>query len=535
MMFGTSAIVDQNGVTIYDSASTTSNPQDWFVEWVRGGPSSDSGVTVNAKTSMMFAPLWHGISKISAHVGIVPLVLMMQSNRRETQEAIEHPANYLFRVEPNRLMGPCVFKETITAHALLEGDGRAEIIRNGRGEPMRLDVIEPRLLDAPEIIDGEKYHILRSEDGQPERAIRDINMLHIVGLSPDGVAGYCLREMAKNSLGLGLAAEKHSSKHFANSAVPPLLIKAPRGRFRTEEEAREYLRRFNAWHQGVENTGKTGLLQDAEVQELGQTGRDAQWIEQRKFQRQEAALWLLLEEIIGDDSSVSYNSLEQKMLAYVRNGLERWLTKWEEECNRKLLTESQKRRRTHFFKFRTGKFLRSTTKERYEVYQIGRQIGVLSANDVRLLEDMNPIEGGDEYTNPAITPGASADQEDDSGDQTSTVDDRLTRMISSRISEVMEVEKRRVWDAANKSQDNHAFAKWVDEFYESFVTRLIKVYEACDGTQAMAYQHAAYSKERLMSHAMHEGAALRFAVLNEIESWFGDRLNAITEELRQNE
>jgi len=91
----------------------------------------------------------------------------------------------------------------------------------------------------------------------------------------------------------------------------------------------------------------------------------------------------------------------------VISALGRWFTKWEEEAYNKLLTEDQKRRRTHFFRFNADKFLRGDVKSRWAMYQIGRTIKVLSANDVRDMEDMNRIDGGDEYENPnTSSPGS---------------------------------------------------------------------------------------------------------------------------------
>jgi len=81
-----------------------------------------------------------------------------------------------------------------------------------------------------------------------------------------------------------------------------------------------------------------------------------------QFQRQDAALWLGLEQILGDDTSVSYNSLEQKNLAYLMNCLNKWLKRWEEEMEYKLLPRRQFDLESHFIRFNSAALLKSDYK-----------------------------------------------------------------------------------------------------------------------------------------------------------------------------
>src|SRR5690606_37064316 len=136
-------------------------------------------------------------------------------------------------------------------------------------------------------------------------------------------------EFAANSFGLGLATEKHGNRFFRNGASPSIVLEVPQGKLTDETAAKSFLQRFRAMHEGADNHFKVAMLREGiQAKPLGQTGRESQWIDQRKFQRQEVALWFLLEAITGDDASVSYNSLEQKHLAYLTNSLGRWLVKW---------------------------------------------------------------------------------------------------------------------------------------------------------------------------------------------------------------
>ena len=309
--------------------STTSNPASWFVDWIRPD-TNDSGIGMSVTTPLTYAPLWYAVNKIAGHVGQLPLVVYSVDGERR-DKAISHPAYRLLKRAPNDDIGAHVFRETLTSHALLYGNGRALIVRNNRGAPRELIPLAPDRCQT-QIVAGRKWHIYR-DDTEQEIPIPDANVLHIAGLGFDGVQGYSVIELAKNSWGLGLAAEKTAARHFKHNALPSMVIEAPKGAFRDEVKAREFLGRWNEFHEGG---GKVGLVRDGmKATPLSVTAHDAEWIEQRRFQRQEAAIWMCLEQILGDDASVSYNSLEAKNLAYLTNCLMRWISKWEEECEKK--------------------------------------------------------------------------------------------------------------------------------------------------------------------------------------------------------
>jgi len=517
----------------FSLTSNLSNPAAWFVGWA-GGHSSDSGIAFGRDTALRYPPIWYGINKIAGHVGTMPLVLYERKGDRGRDRAVKHPAYYLAKVQPNQWMGSAVFKETITAHAILLGNGRAAIRRNRYGHPLSLDVIDSAktccvLVRNTETDVNEKFHVYQDDETHQQAEWHDRDVLHIQGLGSDGFVGYSLNDLASNSMGLGLAAEKSTNRFYKNNAVPELILEAPAGAFRKEEDAVEFLKRFNAHHQGTDNQGKVGLLREGiTARPITQTSRDAQGIDQRKFQRQEAALWLGLEQILGDDTSVSYNSLEQKNLAYLTNCLLRWLIKWEQECGAKLLNDEQRRKDTHFFKFTTAALLRGTTKERYEVYQIGRQIEVLSANDVREREDMNPREGGDDYANPAINPkDKNADgQVDDTFKNAAKLlghdsgYDVARKVIATRLREIIRVEVKRVRDAA-KAPDK--FLDKLDSFYKTFENRVASVFEGCGSTSDMAGEYVEQSRVKLLDVA---GSAtvdeLADMVRDDTSTW-GDR------------
>jgi HK97 family phage portal protein len=462
---------------------------------------------------LAYPPAWSCINKICGHVGVLPLNEYERdlTDDRKKVLAEKEAAYWVVKHQPNHLMSPMVFRQTIQGHALWQGNGRAYIKRNQLGEPESLWPLPPqscstvlvtidgRDAEFDDVVNGQrvdKWHLVRTDEGQLI-PIHDSNVLHIMGFGGDGLQGYPILDLARDWLGLAKSQNRAIATNFKTGARPGIMLKAPPGVFKTEAEATAWLNGFIERHAGTENDGKVGLLTGGvEAQVLQLSARDSQWQEQRVFSRQDAAIWFQVEQMLGDDSSVSYRSLEEKNRAYLTNCLLRWLTAWEQECWLKLLTKQQQESMRFYFRFVIEGLLRGTAKERYEVYQIARQIRVLSANDVREMEDMDPIEGGDEYENPAIdTQEASTIETPDDDTEQMTNNSERRQLIANRLRAMFKVEAKRVANAITK----HA-AKidwWLDSFYhpDEFTARLANVFEEVGGTKFDALEHVAESRK----------------------------------------
>ncbi len=322
-----------------------------LARWVReafGDTSSDLGVTVNPSSVRGMPAAWYSLNKICGHIGSLPLNLYYRPQDGQAEIARWHPAYWLVRRKPNGLTTASAWRETMQHHALLHGDGRSAIVRNGRGEPaelvlMRPDawaiVIEPGREIGGQATPARKWHV-RIDD--PKARISDDDVLHVMGLSDDGFAGIGFIEAAKQALGLAIAQQTRAVMSEKNGARVKFLLKAPPGAFRNEQDAKQFIDKFNEFHAGSENADRVGLIREGlAVEQISQTNSEAQAIESRKFSRQDIGLLFCVEQMLGDDSSVSYNSLEMKNKAYIDNCLARWMTRWEEECASKLLTPSQ--------------------------------------------------------------------------------------------------------------------------------------------------------------------------------------------------
>ncbi len=517
-------------------ASSAGSPASWFVDWIRGEHESDSGVSLDGKTCLRYAPVWYAVRRISGHVAQLPLVLYRRTGERSKERAKEHPAFQLVKRKPNGLMTASVFRELLQYHALLWGNGRAAIVRNNRGDAMELIPLLPDRTKTV-LVNGEKWHVthIHHQGGEiEERKVKDADCLHIQGLGYDGIQGYALWEIAKNSWGLGIGSEKQTARFYKNNAVPGLILEAPPGVFQDDEEAKNFLHAFRDMHEGLDNASKTALLREGiKASKLSNTAQEAQQIETRQFQRQEVALWFLLEAITGDDASVSYSSLEQKHIAYLVNCLNGWLVKWQEQCEEKLLREREKVADTHFFRFSTGALLRSDMKTTVETLGLAVRAKLMTPNEARDLLDMDEMEGGDELSNPAITPGfgpakppAPPEPKPDpaTGDPipdpaAEKLQQRLREIIRGRLQDLLDVERKRVADLAGKPKQ---LGEWYERWQKTLATAL-----ACLGSADAQGEAEAWVKQ--------SQAELAAGSLVDVLGTWGGRVESLADALVQRE
>jgi HK97 family phage portal protein len=390
-------------------------------------------------------------------------------------------------------------------HALLLGNGYAYIKRDGLMTeliPLMADRCEPMMVEGRKVF---FYKPDRDERLTQEEDIRqamersrksgkaeviplyDDEVLHIPGLGYDGVKGCSLISLAARSWNLGIGAENTERSRQKKGYAGGLMLEAPDGVMNKQKDAEEFLKWFRDNHDGEDNAGKSGLLtRGIKANVLQMSASDAQFIEQRKFQRQDSALLFMLEHILGDDSSVSYNSLEQKNLAYLQNCLAAWLKTWEEECEVKLLTEAEQQR-GYYFKFNDGALLRTDKQTTATIISILRSSQVINGNEAREWLDMNPYEGGDNYDNPNTTSGKPAGAANPQDGKSSGSD-----VVKNRVKQLLRTEGRQAIAACSATN-------FVDKI-EKLYTKWLKTWSADIGEYPAA-EHCKTAKAELLDCA----------------------------------
>lgn len=396
-------------------------------------PSSSAGVHVDEDVALRYAAVWICCRVIAEAIAAMPWnVMQRDGNRRSRIQG--HPADWLLHVAPSPELSAYTFRETLLFWALTWGNGYAEIERDGSLRPIALWPIEPDRADPQRDAAGALvYEVRNSGTGRAFIPARD--MFHLRGPGWNGLKGYSPIDLARESIGLGLACQKFGGAFFGNGATPGGVIEAPNTLELSTDAKRILLEEWNQVHRGPGKYGKVSYLDGGMTYKpISIAPESAQFLETRQHQVLEIARWYKVPpHKIYELTRATYNNAEQHQIEFLTETLVPWIVRLEQEADAKLLGPYQRGR--YYTKIKPEALLRGDIKTRYEAYALGRQWGWLSINDVRGLEDMDPIpDGGDEYLTP-LNMREAGDQLQPSAlpqaqqQQLAALDERLQRLL----------------------------------------------------------------------------------------------------------
>ena len=366
---------------------------------------SSSGKVVNEKTAMQMTAVYSCVRILSEAIAGLPLFVYKYGEDGGKDKYLDHPLWRVLHDEPNPEMTSFVFRETMMNHLLLTGNAYAQIIRNARGDVVALYPLMPDRMMVDRDSQGRLYYRYRkSSDDAPEVSknkphdiiLAPSDVLHILGLGFDGLVGYSPIAMAKNAVGLAIAAEEYGAKFFANGAAPGGVLEHP-GTLKDPERIRES---WQSTFGGSNNSNKIAVLEEGlKYTPIAISPEQAQFLETRKFQINEIArIFRVPPHMLADLEKSSFSNIEQQSLEFVKYTLDPWVIRWEQAMNKSLLHESEKK--DVFTKFNVDGLLRGDYASRMTGYATARQNGWMSANDIRQLENLDRIPeelGGDLY------------------------------------------------------------------------------------------------------------------------------------------
>lgn len=363
---------------------------------------SSAGKCVTERSAMQMTAVYACVRILSEAVAGLPLHLYKYNSNGSKEKAVEHPLYFLLHDEPNPEMTSFAFRETLMTHLLLWGNAYAQIIRNGKGDVVALYPLMPNRMSVDRDKNGNLYYQYNTSSDDA-RTMKDATVrlspyevLHIAGLGFDGLVGYSPIAMAKNAIGLAIAAEEYGSKFYANGASPSGVLEHP-GTLKDPSKVRDS---WNAAFAGSSNSHRVAVLEEGlKYTPISISPNEAQFLETRKFQIDEIArIFRVPPHMVGDLEKSSFSNIEQQSLEFVKYTLEPWIVRWEQSISRSLLSRSEKS--SYFVKFNVDGLLRGDYASRMSGYATARQNGWMSANDIRELENLDRIpteKGGDLY------------------------------------------------------------------------------------------------------------------------------------------
>lgn len=361
--------------------------------WNLAGSQSASGETVTEYTSLTYSAVWNATELIAGTIAALPLNLM-QGQGKADRIADDIKLHGVMHNKWNPVMTAKRGRECLIAHVLLWGNGYAEIVRNNYGEVVELWPITPDRV-TPRMENGALTYSIKMT-GQGDIVLPRERVLHILGPSFDGIIGYSRIAMARKSIGLGMAMETFGSLYFGKGTHPSAVISHPN----TLKDPKAFREAVSEVYAGLGNSNQLMVLEDGmTIQKIGIPPEDSQFIESRQFQIPEIARWFNVPpHKLKDLTRSSFNNIESEDASFLRDRILPDLVDLEQSYDMQLLTDTERNRSGRgrlYFKHNVKGLLRADTAARTVFYQSMLDRGVFSINEVRELEDMPPIKGGE--------------------------------------------------------------------------------------------------------------------------------------------
>ena len=367
-------------------STSLANPASWMFD----DAASKTGIAVTEDSAMRLSAVFGAVRVISETIASLPWEVKQDAGD-STRSASAHPINKLIH-HPNGMMTDFNFREVCQAHLCLHGNAFIAIRRNEAGQPVKLIPVHPDRVEVKVYKDEKFYNI-----DQGKETFDDTEMIHILGLSFDGIIGKSVIEAARESIGLGLAADQFGGSFFGNGANVSAVLTHPG---RLSDEA--YKRLMASWqrrYSGLDNAHKTAILEEGmNLQKVSISPQESQFLETRKFGVEDIARFFRIPlAYLGSlENSSTRANIEEQGIQFQRNTVLPWVKRWEAEFNRKVFPGQE----DYFIRMNMDGLLRGDISSRYSSYAVARQWGWLSVNDIRKHESLEPIDGGDIYLQP---------------------------------------------------------------------------------------------------------------------------------------
>ncbi len=353
------------------------------------GVRSVSGMRVSADAALRLAAVYACVRILSETMASLPIVVYRTRPDGGKDRIKDHWLYHRLARTPNRYQNPFEWREMLQGHLTLRGNAYCQILANAKGEITELLPIHPDRVKLEMLSNGDyRYRISQAEGA--ELILPRGEVWHLRGLSSDGLVGMSPIELARESLGMALAAQDYGARFFANDAKPTGgWIEFP-GNFKDAEAKRVFRESYQQAQAGA-NRGKVLVLENGmKFHEVGVTNKDAQFLELRKFQITDIArLFRVPPHMIADLDRATFSNIEQQSLEFVMHTMTPWAERWEAAIGRDLIFDSEALE----VEFDFSNLMRGDVASRSAYYQSGIQNGWLTRNEARAAENLNPIAG----------------------------------------------------------------------------------------------------------------------------------------------
>ena len=370
-----------------EQRSTLSNPSSWFIEWLNGGPSV-AGQKVNPETALKVSTVYACVSLLSRTIASLQLGFYRKLEDG-SEEITGTPEQYAVCIEPNDRMTSYTWRSTFMLHLMMRGNAYAKLKFDRTGRVSGFQILHPDFVE-PYLYKGKIFY-KNTNEGASE-TLDSGEVLHIRNFSDDGIEGKSPLTYARESVGMALAANDYAAAMYENGGGLRGIVETP---IPLDQKQADFMREnFLRVMRNYKETGSIGVLdRGAKFQQIALSPKDAQFIESSNMTVREIARFFGVPlHLIGDLERATFGNIEHQSIEFVTHTIRPIVKNFEDELNRRVIRKSD--RSNYFFRFNLDSLLRGDTQARAQYYSQMLNAGVMSLDEVRRLENMNPIADG---------------------------------------------------------------------------------------------------------------------------------------------
>jgi HK97 family phage portal protein len=461
------------------------NPLDDRYYQTSGGFISRAGVRVSEDTALAIATVYRCVSILSNMLAMFPKG-MFEKQARGRKEAGDHPLDPVISFKPNQRQTAFEFWRLVCFHLVLRQNAFVQIVPGlpGRGWVGQLVPLNPDRVKGPEELPSGKlrYEYTRG-DGRKFTLIGGQDIWHLTGLSSDGLRGMSLLELAADSFGGAIAAERHAARFFERGVKFSGILEHPRTL--KPETASAMSDSFGRKYGGEQGAGRVPVLWEGMTfRSVGMSHKDAEFMDSRRFSIPEIARWFgVPPHMVGDvERSTSWGTgIEQQGLQFLIYSLLPWIGLIEQSILFWLVVQPER----FYPKMNVNAILRMDAQAQASVFSTLIDKGVLSPNECRELLERNPRDGGDEYVDPGKAqapprpnpapprPTEEPGEQDEDENQKARATERVRKIEKARAEELLHEEDDALCRMAKEhAKDTQAWRSSVAGFYGRFAQRI---------------------------------------------------------------
>jgi HK97 family phage portal protein len=372
--------------TFRSMTSNLTSPEKWLSDFFGGGSVSESGVKVSPDTMMSESAVWCAVNFLCSNIASLPCSIFKLDGRNKNKDR-KHNLHKRLNNKANDEMISMVYRETMLYHLLFWGIHYSVIVRDGMNRITQLWPVHPDNVRLGRNAKKELVYFVMS-DGNEIEYTRD-KILHIPALGLNGLFGNATIDYAKDSIGLMIAMRSYANQFFANGAHMGVIFEHPR---RLGEVAHKNLTNSLATaYSGLGKSHKAFVAEEGmKVVSAGTAPEKSQLIEGRQFAISDVARWFNLPpHVLKDLSKATFSNIEQQSLELVKFSIRVHLVRLEQSFEAWLLSDSEKE--TYKIRHNVEGLLRGDSAARAEFYTKLFSVGAITPNEIRGLEDLNPL------------------------------------------------------------------------------------------------------------------------------------------------